>query len=548
MSFGASAASQDALAYQGSVTSTERSARGDPSRGFELLVLGIFAAFVTVLSMLHEPWNGETQSWRLAIDSDGIADLVRNARYEGHPLLFHVVLQLVGHLSRSWWAAAAIHAIIACAAVFVILRYAPFSRLEKVLVVAGYYPAYEYSVLVREYGLGMLLAFAACAAWTAQRRRPVLAIVFLILLANTSVLGFLIALTAAGTFACEWLWSSWRSSRISARTLAIVAACIVAVAGTTWIVVAQVTPPSDAAWKGDGALGGRSSLWKMGWGTTIILRALAPIAKLGEGTVQWNRWLFEPMSSLSLLVQILMSVALIAAACLMVIRRWSAVLFLLVSIIGLSLFFVLFVEGSARHYGHLAIAWIMAVWLSRSGPPTEWPKALQPVLDRAVRWAPRLFVASLIPMVIAAAEFASADAVRTFSDASHVAEVLRERRLDRAPIIALARSDAQAVGALLDRPVVFPAKGDSGTYVIWGDAETASASLAETQSTIDTQLSHACEIVLIGIAENPVDKELLPSMRLIYETPRRPMSRDHFRVWVRSAPPSARCPDVAAPS
>jgi hypothetical protein len=547
MSLGASVTSQDSLASPDRMASTKGSAHRESSRGFEFVVLGIFAVYVAVLSALHEPWNAETQSWRLAIDSDGIAALAWNARYEGHPLLFHALLQVVGHVSRSWWAAAAIHAIIACAAVFVILRYAPFSRLEKLLVVASYFPAYEYAVLVREYGLGMLLAFATCAAWTAQRRRPVLAIVFLILLANTSVLGLLLALTAAGTFACEWMWSAWRSSRLSARTIAVVAACVVVAAGTMWIVVSQVIPPSDAVWKGDGAVGGRSSVWKMGWGMTIILRALAPIARIGEGTVQWNRWLFEPTSSVMLLLQMLISVAVVAAGFLMVIRRWSSVLFLLVSVVGLSLFFVLFVEGSARHYGHMAIAWIMAVWLSRSGPPTEWPRSFRPVLDRAARWAPGLFAASLVPMVIATAEFASADAMLTFSDASHVAALLRERGLSQAPIIALARSDAQAVGALLDRPVVFPAQGDSGTFVVWGSPETANASLTRIQATIDAQLSHACRIVIIGIAENPVYEELLPAMRLIYETPRRPMSRDHYRVWVRSGPPSARCPAAAAP-
>jgi hypothetical protein len=545
MSLGASVTSPNPPASSEILTPAAQSARSESSRRFELIVLGIFAAYVALLSALHEPWNGETQSWRLAIDSDGIVELFRNARYEGHPLLFHALLQLVGHVSRSWWAAAALHAVIACAAVYVILRYAPFNRLEKLLVVAGYFPAYEYSVLVREYGLGMLLAFAACAAWTAPRRRTGLAILFLILLANTSVLGFLLALTAAGTFACEWLSTEVRDRRLSGRTMAIAATCVILAAATMWIVVRQVIPPSDAAWKGDGAVGVGASLWKMGWGLTIPLRALVPLAKVGEGTVHWNRWLLEPTSRIWLLVDIAASVALVAAGCLIVVRRWSALLFLVVSVVGLSLFFVLFIEGSARHYGHIVLAWIMAVWLSRSGPATSWPESLRPVLERAKQWAPRLFVISLIPMVLATVEFATADARGTFSDAKHVADLLRERGLDQAPIIGIARSDAQAVGALLDRPVVFP-DGTHGTFVVWGSAEVANPPLAQTQSTIDAELARACRIVVIGIAQNPLPPPLLSALTLIYETPRRPMTRDRFRVYVKSAPPSARCPAGAA--
>ena len=140
------------------------------SRRFELLVLVLFAAAISIVSAFHEPWKDETQAWRLAIDSHGLRALVYNARYEGHPVLWHVLLQLVGHVSRSWWAVAVVHVAIACAAAWLVLRHARFSRLQKVLLVFGYFPAYEYAVVARPYGLGMMLAFAACLAWTAPRR------------------------------------------------------------------------------------------------------------------------------------------------------------------------------------------------------------------------------------------------------------------------------------------------------------------------------------------------------------------------------------------
>ena len=124
-----------------------------PLGRFGWSTLAVYGLVVATLSALHEPWKDETQAWRLAIDSRGVLDLVHNARYEGHPLLWHVMLQALGHLWRSWWAVVVLHIAIACVGAWLVLRYAPFTRVQKVLLVFGYWLAYEYSVVVRPYGL-----------------------------------------------------------------------------------------------------------------------------------------------------------------------------------------------------------------------------------------------------------------------------------------------------------------------------------------------------------------------------------------------------------
>jgi hypothetical protein len=512
------------------------------SRPFERLALGLFAVYACVLSALHEPWNAETQSWRLAIDSDGLRELLYNARYEGHPLLFHVLLQFVGQLSRSWWAAAALHVLIACAVAFVVLRYSPFTRLQKSLLIAGYYPAYEYAILVREYGLGLLCAFAACAAWSARRRRPALTVLFLVLLANTSVLGMLLAMAAGAALALDWLWEEHGGAGLRLRTVAAAAGCILIAAAMLWVVRVQVTPPADAAWTGDGAVASGISTWQMGWGMTLLLRSMVPLAMIGEGTVQWNRWLFEPTGRAMLGVEVVLSLLLFATGSLIAARRWASLLFFVASTVGLTLFFILFVQGAARHHGHLAVAWIMAAWLSRSGPATEWPSLLRPLSQRASRWGPRLFAVSLVPMTIAAAEFAVGDALRPFSDARNVADFLIARGLRDAPMIALSRSDAHSVGALMDRPVVFPSEGRSGTFVIWGSPGKIMPTVDQLRMAADTALQRTCAVVYIGTMDYGLPPALRSTMPIIYETPRRPLSRDRFRVWLRTAPPSPRCP------
>jgi hypothetical protein len=52
--------------------------------------------------------------------------------------------------------------------------------------------------------------------------------------------------------------------------------------------------------------------------------------------------------------------------------------------------------------------------------------------------------------------------------------------------------------------------------------------------------------VYIGTTVFDLPPSLASTSRLIYETPRRPMSAERFRVWLKTAPPSPRCPVSSA--
>ena len=518
--------------------------RGKSDRRFELIALASFAIVLGVVAVFHEPWNAETQSWRLAIDSDGLAALAHNARYEGHPLLFHFVLQLVGHLSRAWWAAVATNLLIACLAAWTVLRFAPFSRLEKALCIGGYFLLYEYGVIVREYGLGVLFAFAACAAWTAERRRWIVAIVCLIAMANTSVLGFLVALAAGAAFMMDVVWRDGPAApKITPRMLMTGAICAALALALGVIVARQVIPPASASYQGDGAaVLGRASAYDMAWALTLPLRALVPLATIGEGTVQANHWLFEPDGRATLGLEVLLSGAVVLLGCVMTVRRRTALVFFLIGTIGLVAFFLLFVRGYARHHGHIAIVWIMAAWLSRSGPPTVWPTAIAPLVERARRAAPMVLRWSLVPMTFAAAEFAIGDLVLPYADVVAVTDMLRARGLADRPIIGVARSNAAAVGAMLNRDVYLPGEDRWSKFVIWGERGSRVPLASVIERNADSLLTLHCEIVVISTFDEDVPTPLLPRLRLIYQTPYRPMTRERFRVWTMSAPQLSGCP------
>ncbi len=84
---------------------------------------------------------------------------------------------------------------------YLLLRFAPFKRWQKVLFLLGYFPLYEYGVISRSYSLDMLGLFGFCAVYgwaKRQNRTPWLGWLFLLLIATNESFGLLMALPLAG--------------------------------------------------------------------------------------------------------------------------------------------------------------------------------------------------------------------------------------------------------------------------------------------------------------------------------------------------------------
>ena len=62
-------------------------------RILELLVLISFIVLTVIIGKRHEPWADEAQAWLLARDASIKNLIVNNMRYEGSPVLWHLVLK-----------------------------------------------------------------------------------------------------------------------------------------------------------------------------------------------------------------------------------------------------------------------------------------------------------------------------------------------------------------------------------------------------------------------------------------------------------------------
>ena len=127
------------------------------------LLLAVFVFFEYFLVSHHAMWRDELQAWLLVRDSRDIFELFRNLKYEGHPPLWYLLLIPLTRIfsfpeSMQW-----LHLVIAASSVYVLARYSPFTWVQKVLITFGYFSFYEYAVISRNYGIGVLLIFIFCA-------------------------------------------------------------------------------------------------------------------------------------------------------------------------------------------------------------------------------------------------------------------------------------------------------------------------------------------------------------------------------------------------
>ncbi len=129
------------------------------------IFLAIFLVYIIVAGYTmahHEMWGDELHAWNIAKASGGFSSLIYNTRFEGHPPAWFTLLWCMSKFTHNLAYIQLTHLIIAAFVVFVVVFYAPFPVVTKVLIPFGYYFLFEYAILSRNYAMGVLAAFLVC--------------------------------------------------------------------------------------------------------------------------------------------------------------------------------------------------------------------------------------------------------------------------------------------------------------------------------------------------------------------------------------------------
>lgn len=369
-------------------------------------------------------------------------ELFRALHVDGHPGLWHALLWPLTRVTSDPVAMKAVHGVIGLALIGVIGLASPFSRAERVMLLAGYFLLYEYTVISRNYGIGLLIALlyaqSRAAAPDAVWRNAAL----LALLANTHVYCTILA----GVLALDYLRDRLRAGVRPILPALLAAAGFALALATVWPapdISREVTRPfADAL--------------SPGHFLKTAIRFAIGLAPVRLTPLSWEFLLFAPERAgmLELLPYLAVATALFGAA-IAILRRDRAALFtFLGSVAGAVMFGHLFHAVAVRHWGIVFTAFLACLWMARARGGGR--SRLLPVLLGlgALGGGQALYLQWRLP-------FSMAGATARWITASDYAA---------RPLIGVPDAPASAVAALLARDITMPECGCTAPRAVFTTA------------------------------------------------------------------------------
>lgn len=302
-------------------------------RYWYLPVFGIYALVVFWTIAHHEPWGDEAQAWLIARDTPIWEMLASVLRYEGTPPLWHVLCALLTRLGLPYEAFPYVGGLIACSGVLFFLRFAPFSRPITALLPFTYFICYQYSVVARSYVFAPLALFALAWIWQKRHERPFLFCLLIILLANLSAFGFLIAgalmllhLISLPGARGQYSSNSWR--RLACGVALYTVVCLA--------IIAELMPPDDGSF-------------------------LAWIEERRPSETTWVVLAFVPVLY-SISTNVFIVLAALVPSLILFVRRRTLHLYLIP--IALCSAFACKIHVAIHHMGLYQLVWLFALWVT----------------------------------------------------------------------------------------------------------------------------------------------------------------------------------------
>ncbi len=173
----------------------------------------LFAIAYVVISAFHEPWFDEAQAWQIAKCASLREILFEIPHYEGHPPLWHLILAIPAKLGVPFEIGLkTVGFLFSAASAYLILFRMPYPRLMRLLIPFSYFIFYQYGVIVRPYGLMLLVFLLLALAFPKKDIRPWRFVGLLMLLCLTNAYGIVIA----GGIAVCWVWELVQEKKIGA--------------------------------------------------------------------------------------------------------------------------------------------------------------------------------------------------------------------------------------------------------------------------------------------------------------------------------------------
>ena len=317
---------------------------------FGLTAIYFFISLVGILH--HEIWLDEGHHWLLARDSSSFSELVYNTRYEGHPILWSILLFITTRFTHDVFWMQFIHIIISSLTIFIFLKKAPFNIIFKVLFIFGYFMLFEYTLISRNYMLGILFIFLALSFYEKRESKFFIFCLFLTLASNAHLLFFIIAsiilfFTAIEQFRANKLF---KKRFIVGYSLFFIGSILLTI---------QIIPPAD------------STFFESINNLTFFERTTKGYISLWNGLICipdfrsihfWNTNIFIHINKP---ITAIFGLLIYGLPFLLFYKNKNILLYVYTSLIGMQVFFFITQRGNARSEGIVFLIFIIALWIEK---------------------------------------------------------------------------------------------------------------------------------------------------------------------------------------
>lgn len=444
-----------------------------------VFLLGLLYFFVGYLGICHhELWLDEAHHWLLARDSQSVAELLANTKDEGHPILWNFLLFLLTRFTPNPFAMQLLHLLIATAAMVIFLRKAPFSWWFKLLFLFGYFMIFEYALIARNYMLGVLFLFLACADLAARDKKFPWICVWLTLAANVHLMFAVIAFALFLTIALEQLQrqSASRNHLAIGVAVFVVGLVVAAVQIVPSAESAFFTPINEMPWN-EKFTKGFVALFK-GWLTVPDFRSL-------------HFWNSNLLVGLSKPFSAGVGLLLYLVPLLLFFKKRKVLFFVYTALLGTQIFFFLTQRSATRHDGMTFLILIMALWMQAYFPTDESKSKVSTFADTVKM--PIIYGILLLQFCSGIYAYAM-DYRYAFTNEARVNWYLKEHHLDSQTIIA-SNCSGTVISPNLQKKLYFLCANDFGSFCRWNSGCASGFSIAQLDKMLlDYLKTHASGI------------------------------------------------------
>ena len=414
-----------------------------------LIILFLYFILVLIGVINHEMWRDELEAWLISVHSSSIGELLQNIKYECHPPLLYFFLYIIGKFTHNPVGMQYFHLFVACSVIYVFLKWAPFTRLQKILFCFGYFPFYEYGVISRNYSLGLLFLFISCILFKPKEKNYILLSLVLLLLASAHVYAMFIAVSFEIMLILDYFITNKNNLTFKIKSLLL--SLIIFVLGIILLFM-QLSLPEDCFY---------NIKWLTHFDFYTLLITLGTIWKgyfaIPALTYNFcdtnilnmtnNLWLFVGLSSFFGFLILLFSLFLFT--------KQKTVLFLYItSNILILLFSYMRFYGSLRHHGSLFILFVVCLWISTY---YEKPNKLKNIFFNILLFC-HLFYGAYAYTI---------DLFNPFSESKAASEYIKKNHLDNLTIIGSDDYRVSPITAYLGKRIFYPKTNRYGTFVKW---------------------------------------------------------------------------------